>query len=311
MTNIPLPNHLISLLTDYGFKITFANQKNRKFLRKALQLLIKSNVPFKKVKHLPTEFLGYTKEARKGFYDTVCLADSDLYFIVEMQVGNYHLLIERLLFYLSHLYTSQAKKGTEGFESIKKVHCICITKDTIFEDVKEYYHKANFRTETGLLITDKMELIFVELEKFTKLAGQIDNEFEELIFTMKNAHTVDISDPVKVPPFWRKEWLQSAIKELNLSTMSPQNRALYSISIGRLMAINEHYEMERKELAKEVTKEVTKDIKTQSIQKALKAGKLTIDEIADYNDVSLEFVLEVKKQMLETEGSFTASESKV
>lgn len=309
MINIPPPNRLVSLLTDYGFKITFANETNRKFLRKALQLLIKSSVPVKRVKHLPTEFEGYTKEARKGFYDTVCLADSELYFIVEMQVGNYTYLIERLLFYLSHLYISQAKKGTEGFEDIKKVHCICITKDTIFDDVKEYYHKANFKTETGMKITDKMELIFVELEKFTKLAGQIDNEFEELIFTMKNAHTIDISNPVSVPPFWRKEWLQSAIKELNLSTMSPQNRALYSISIGRLMAINEHYEMERKELTKEVTKEVTKDIKTQSIQKALKAGKLTVEEIADYNDVFVEFVLEVKKQMLETENHIETSES--
>ena len=106
---------------------------------------------------------------------------------------------------------------------------------------------------------------------------------------MKNAHTIDINDPVKVPAFWRKEWLKGAIKELNERTMSPENRALYNISLGRLMAINEHYEIERRELVK--------DTKTQSIQKALKGGKLTVEEIADYNDVSVDFVLNIKKEM--------------
>jgi predicted transposase/invertase (TIGR01784 family) len=340
MTNIPTPNRLISLLTDYGFKITFANKKNRLFLRKALQLLIKSQIPVKKVKHLPTEIEGYTESARKGFYDTACLADSDLYFIVEMQVGNYTYLIERLLFYLSHLYITQVKKGTEGFENIKKVHCICITKDTIFKEVEEYYHKANFRTETGMKITDSMEIIFVELEKFTKLADEIDNEFEELIFTMKNAHTIDITDPIQVPAFWRKEWLQGAIKELNERTMSPENRALYHISLGRLMAINEHYEMERKELRVEITEEVThkvteevthkvteevthkvteevthkvteevthkvteeltRNMQFDNIQKLLKLNKMTIEEIADFNNVSIDFVFEIKDNMSKT-----------
>ena len=325
MTIVPPPNYLIPLLTDYGFKITFGNEKNRIFLRKALQLLIKSPVAIKHVQHLPTEIKGLVKDARKGLYDTACLADSDLYFIVEMQVGNYTYLIERLLYYLSTLYISQAEKGIEGFANVKKVHCICITRDTIFEDVKEYYHKAHFKTETGFKITDKMELIFVELEKFTKLAANIDNEFDELIFTMKKAHTIDISNSAEVPAFWQKDWLKGVVNELNLSTMSPQNRALYNISIGRLIAINEQDEIDRREMEKEitskvteevtskvteevtskvteevtskVTEEVTSKVKIEYIQKLLKLGKMTLEEIADFNEVPIQFVLDIKEEM--------------
>lgn len=160
----------------------------------------------------------------------------------------------------------------------------------------------------------------MELEKFTKLAVDIDNEFDELIFTMKNAHTIDISKPIEVPLFWNKDWLQGVIKELNLSTMSPQNRALYNISIGRLIAINEQNEIDRQEMRQEVREEVKEevreevkeevreevkeevklDIKAEAIQKALKAGKLTIEEVADYNDVTVEFVLKVKEGMDKT-----------
>lgn len=38
----------ISLLSDYGFKVTFADESNTLFLRKALQALIKSETPIKK-----------------------------------------------------------------------------------------------------------------------------------------------------------------------------------------------------------------------------------------------------------------------
>jgi predicted transposase/invertase (TIGR01784 family) len=320
------PNRLISFLTDYGFKITFANEKNKIFLKKAIQLLVKTPLDIKSIQHQPTEFEGIAPDARKGFYDTLCLINKELYFIIEMQVGNYKDLKERILFYIAQLYIAQILKGKSGFKSIKKVHCICITKDTIFKDVPEYYNKVNFRNETGILFFDNMEIILVELEKFTKLAPEIDNELEELLFTMKNAHTVDLLDPLQIPNFWRKEWFQEAIKELNLSTMSPMNRALYNISVARLISINDHFNDEvkaatrkakrqmkkevreevkeevreevkeevREEVKEEVREEVTQVIMYKTIQRLLSAGKFSVQDIADSQDVDVSFVLKIK-----------------
>jgi hypothetical protein len=52
-----------------------------------------------------------------------------------------------------------------------------------------------------------------------------------------------------------------------------------------------------KEVTHKVTEAVTLDLKTEAVLKALKADKLTIDEIADYNNVSVEFVLDIKEEM--------------
>ncbi len=296
-------NRLISLLTDYGFKITFANEKNQVFLRKAIPLLIKSPLEIKNVKHLPTEFEGIVEDARKGFYDTVCQTDKGTFFIIEMQVGNYKYLLERLLFYISQLYVSQINKGKKGFAKVEPVYCICIVKDAILENTEEYYHRFRFHSENGRVLTDKMQLILVELEKFTKLADEIESELDELLFTMKNAHTIDISNTMNIPPFWRKEWLQGVLNELNLSTMSAQNRALFNISVARVIAINEEWERETKALERKVkrkvTREVTREVTADIVKKLLSAGKLSVEEIAETVSVEIDFVLKIQTEINE------------
>ena len=56
----------ISLLSDYGFKIAFADESNTLFLRKTLQALIKSETSIKSVRFLRNEFVGITEESRGG-----------------------------------------------------------------------------------------------------------------------------------------------------------------------------------------------------------------------------------------------------
>jgi ribosomal protein S5 len=114
---------------------------------------------------------------------------------------------------------------------------------------------------------------------------------------MKKAHTIDISNAAIIPPFWKKEWLHSILGELNLSTMSPQSRALFNISVARVMAINDEFEREQKKAQKRGEKEGAKQAKIEAIEKALKAGKLTIEEIAAYNSVSVNFVLQIKANL--------------
>jgi predicted transposase/invertase (TIGR01784 family) len=289
---VQLPNRLISMLSDFGFKMTFGNQKDHTFLRNALPLLLKSTIKVRKIRHLPNEVIGMTESGRKGLYDTVFVVNKELYFIVEMQLGNHAFLIERLMFYLSMSYISKIPKGKDGFSKVKKVHCICITRDTLFPNVKEYYHKGNFRSEEGMLISDKMELIFVELEKFTKLAHQLDNEFEELLFTMKNAHTIDLDDRAKVPAFFKKSWYNETMKQLNLSKMSAENRLIYELTWARIAATATQDELDVKKRDAERDAERIKE----TIVNFLEVG-VDIDKIAKATKQSIDFVLDIKNQM--------------
>jgi predicted transposase/invertase (TIGR01784 family) len=318
---VQLPNRLISMLSDYGFKVTFGNERDTTFIRNALPLLMKSSIKIKHVRHLPTEIVGMTESSRKGFYDTFLRVNKELYIIVEMQLGHHTDLIERLMFYLSCVYVSKISKGKSGFKDLKKVHCICITRDTLFPNVTEYHHKINFRSETGMLLSDKMEFIFVELEKFTKLASELDNELEELLFMMKNAHTIDLENKANIPLFLGKSWYTKTMKELNLSKMSSENRLIYELAWARIAATamqdeidtkrwkEEAKEEAREEMREEIKQEViqeareeltnviTEEVTNKMVENLLKIGKLSIEDIAAVTQESVDFVLSIKTKM--------------
>ena len=75
--------------------------------------------------------------------------------------------------------------------------------------------------------------------------------------------------------------------------MSAQNRALFNISVARIMAINDEFERDQKKAEKRGAKEV----RTEVVTKALQRGKLTVEEIADDNGVSVDFVLKIQAKM--------------
>ncbi len=54
----------ISILSDYGFKVTFGNESDTRFLRKALQALVNSPVPIREVIFIQSEIKGITMESR-------------------------------------------------------------------------------------------------------------------------------------------------------------------------------------------------------------------------------------------------------
>lgn len=65
-------NQFISILSDYRFKLTFANEQNTLFLRKSIQALIQSPTPIQEVVLSRNEFEGITQESLGGLYDLIC-----------------------------------------------------------------------------------------------------------------------------------------------------------------------------------------------------------------------------------------------
>ena len=86
------------MLSDYGFKITFGNEKHPQFLKKALQALIDSPVPIQEVTFTKNEVSGTTLSARSGLFDITCKDELGQVFIVEMQLANFANMIHRSKF---------------------------------------------------------------------------------------------------------------------------------------------------------------------------------------------------------------------
>jgi len=82
-------DRFIPLISDYGFKATFGNESDTRFLRKALQALINSPVVIQQVTFIQNEIKGITRDSRSGIYDLFCKDERGNEFIVEMQLSEY------------------------------------------------------------------------------------------------------------------------------------------------------------------------------------------------------------------------------
>ncbi len=274
----------ISLLSDYGFKIAFADESNTLFLRRALQALIQSETPIKKVQFLRNEFVGITEESRGGVFDLVCEDEKQRTFIVEMQLGYYKHFIQRAKFYAFQKFNTLVEKGEYRFDNLTPIYCIGFLAKGIFPKSKEYYHFARLANQKGEELDDQITHIIVEINKFDKKEPQIQSNLDKLIFIMKNLENIEGVD--ELPKFLTEDWIKQAMDKLDKSQMTSDQRMKYEMMMAKNATIIEMLkEEERQQIAKEAAKE--KAIETAKNFKELgvdfkiiaKATGLTIEAI--------------------------------
>ncbi|GAB4055509.1 Rpn family recombination-promoting nuclease/putative transposase [Spirosoma litoris] len=272
----------IPLISDYGFKVTFGNEANTLFLRKALQALIKSPRPITSIEFDKNTIEGYTADSRGGVYDMSCKDDVGNHFIVEMQLGDYPQFLQRMKFYATYKLNTLVKKGNYSFDKLATIYCVGILKHTIFPDLKDYHNISTLRNERGEQTDNQLSFVTVELDKFNKRPAIIKSDLDKLVYTMKTLHKV--KHKRQFPEFWDEEWLKKAIQEVDRSAMTAEERFAYEKRIAQNAAII--YEEKKK----------IESIKKQAITKGLQKG-LSPDLIAEVNDVPLAVVLEIQSTL--------------
>lgn len=256
-------------------------------MRRALQALIQSPVAIAKVEFIESEIPGLTKDSRSGVYDIACVDERGNQFIVEMQLSKYPDFIQRMKFYSFYRLNTLIRKGKYRFEGLPKIYCIGILAVNIFPNVADYHNVAVLKNEKGELIDDQTTFIAVELAKFKKRLSSVQTDLDKLIYTMKTIHKA--TKPKQFPQFWNEEWLEAAIKELDTRAMTPEKRMAYemTISANALAIKNENIKIQ----------EAEEKVKKAAIQKLLLQGKLSIEDIADANDVAIDVVLDIQRNL--------------
>lgn len=287
MDNYNGTGRFISILSDYGFKVTFGNESDTTFLKKALQALIDSPTPITSVKFVKNEMAALTSDSRSGIYDLACVDEKGSHFIVEMQLSEYPEFIQRMKFYALHRFNTLVKKGKYKFENLPKIYCIGILAIDIFPQIEDCHNVATLKNNKNEIIDDQTTFITVELAKFTKQLPDIQTDLDKLIFTMKVLHSN--TEPTQYPQFWDEEWLNKAIQELDTRAMNPEERLQFEMTISaNALAVKN----EKKKIAQGIL-----EAKIESITKSLKRGKLTIEEIAEDNSVDVDFVIDIQQKM--------------
>ncbi len=279
----------IPIISDYGFKATFGNETNTLFLRKALQALIKSEVPIKNVKFDKNTFEGITQDGRSGIFDLACTDENDNHFIVEMQYGEAPYFVQRMKFYALHKFNAMVKRGKFDYGTLTKIYCVAILANDIFH-FPQFHSAANLRNEQGELIDDQLTFITVELDKFTLQEVDCQTDLQKLIYTMKTIHTV--TQQTQFPKFWDEEWLKVAIDELDSRKMTPDEKASLEILIARNA---EAVRAEGRKI-KEAREAENLAVKKETVINALSMG-LSVEQSAKLANVSIDFVLSVQQQL--------------
>ena len=227
----------ISLLSDYGFKVAFADETNTLFLRRALQALIQSKTRIKEVQFLRNEFVGITEDSRGGIFDLVCTDEKQRTFIVEMQLGYYKHFIQRAKFYAFQRFNTLVEKGKYQFDNLTPIYCIGFLAKGIFKKSSEYYHFGRLMNQKGEELDDQITHIIVEINKFEKKESEIQSDLDKLIYTMKNLENIKGVD--QLPKFLTEDWIEQAMKKLDKSQMTPDQRMHYEMMMAKNATIIE------------------------------------------------------------------------
>ena len=318
MNELDEEKRFISMLSDYGFKVSFGNESHPRFLRKALQALINSDVAIRSVRFTKNEITATTKDSRGGLFDITCEDDQGRVFIVEMQLLDLSNIIHRVKFYAFHRYNIMVKKGNYRFNDLKKIYTISVLAGRTYQT--DLYHQiGTVKNQHGELIDDQITHVIVELDKFQKTLEEVETDLDKLLYTMKLTDTA--TKDATLPDFMREGWLEETLEELDRANLTPEQRAEWEIAIAgnmsEKMAREEREEQLRRETEKRVKAETEKRVKAETekrvkaetkkrveaetkertILKLLKRGTSTNAEIAEDLEVSLRLVEEIEARI--------------
>lgn len=300
----------IPFTSDYGFKVTFGNENNTVFLKRALEALLQLRYGIKEIVFSKNTFDGLIKDSRSGIFDMTCTDERGDTFIVEMQGQAKAFFMNRLQFYAFQRFDFLVKKGKFDFDIAEKIYCIAILGANISE-AASYYNTISLKNQDGIEYLSAIQYVTVELEKFTLSADEVKSNLEKLIFTIKNAHKMTAK--AEKPAFWEEDWLNIPMGELDIRTLSPERYEAYQYWLVQ-QADNERWEKELIErsqrtgmergIAEGIEKGIEKGMekgkiegKIEIIKELLKEGLLPISSIAKVAHVSQEFVMKIQNEL--------------
>ncbi len=275
----------ISILSDYGFKVTFADESDTYFLRRALKALIQSKEEIKKVQFLRNEFAALTKDSRGGLYDLICEDEKGNTFIVEMQLGSYKNYIHRSKFYAFQKFNTFVEKGKYRFNNLPKIYCIGFLAKNIYPNLETYYHYGTLKNEGGEELDSQITHIIIEISKFNKKEKEIQTDLDKLIFAMKYLDTYQHLN--ELPTSLSEDWLDKITEKIDKSTMTSEQRMYFEMFLAKNVS---RIEMLKEEIRQEIAKEQARGEKNanRNIAKKLKKYDIAYDILSKATGLSIE-----------------------
>lgn len=278
-------NKTLELTNDDIFKRVFGKKENEDILKDLLESILEIKID--KIEAMPeVEIQKENIEDRIGILDLKATINFNTTVDIEIQVKDYHNMVERSTFYVAGLYHTGLKTGEE-FESNNKVIGINILKFNIFE--WEKYHSKGILKEQELnkIMTDALELHFLELPKFLRSKNEGNKKLRQWLDFISNERKGEIEMAVK-----ENEKIAKAKKEYEYLTGDAAVQRLAFLRDKWERDHNSEIAWERKEAMKLGEEESKKQIAKEMLKRNMKEE--IIIEITKLTNEELE---KIKKEL--------------
>jgi predicted transposase/invertase (TIGR01784 family) len=155
--------------------------------------------------------------------------------LIEMQGFKGASFEKRVIYNLMTTYANQLNYG-EGYSYLKPVISLTITDFSLFEQTQHFLTRFGLKEQQELFdyIDPELELIVVELPKFTKTLDELDSLTDKWIYFIKEAPNLDV-----IPPAFRH------VPELD-KAMNMANQANLSVEEVEKLHKRELFEEEQR-----------------------------------------------------------------
>ena len=268
---------------DVAFKKVFQHELlTLSFLNSTLRLADDRQI--KTVEFLPTEQLPMTSESKKSILDVLCTDHRGFRYIIEVQNKYMNNYIQRVQYYVAHLYAEQLAK-TENYLQLKPVTLLSLLNHSIFpKEIKYLSFHQNIEKETQVSYLNDMSYAFVELPKFVKTLEELETTEDYWIYMMKHA------PEMKEAPQDAPEEVKQAYHILEKHTWTSQERLAYEQAKIGLMD-----DLDAIETARDEGREEGEQKKAISIAKNMLVKNISLSDISDLTGLS---IVEIEKLQL-------------
>ena len=152
---------------DLTFKRVFGEHPDLVMSLLNALLPLKKGAEITEIEYLPAEMVPENPLRKYSIVDVRCKDKKGRQFLVEMQMLWSPEFYQRVLFNASKAYVRQLDKG-ETYELLQPIYSLNLVNDIFEPELEGYYHHYELvHVEHSDKVIDGLQLIFVELPKFT------------------------------------------------------------------------------------------------------------------------------------------------
>ena len=274
---------------DYMFSRVFGDVDCREILKSFLQSIL-TNIEIVKIESVKQAHIDADAVKKKfSRMDILATLNNNIKINIEMQMENLHNTFDRSLYYIERL-SSKDLEAKQRYTDLLKTICIWILDYNVLEPDAPFHEIACLRRDYNFeVLTDKLEMHYIQLPKFKKKCKHISSALEQWL-------TFIVNDDLEEIKNMDNELIQNAESKLELLNDDEEAREIAERIADAERNERDALDYERKAGRAEGISEGILKNKHEIIKNMLNK-KLDIELISEVTETSKEEILKIKNDL--------------